>query len=373
MPAMPAASSQSHRTFALDMHRALASGDENVLSSPISIELALGMLSAGAAGETSAALSQLLRLPDGTSPFALHGAVMDAWSGAPEGYELAVANRVFAANGVEFTPAFLATTAESYGAAPETVDFAKDPEGARRQVNAWVSEQTRAKIPELFQNGDIETDTRLTLVNAVYFKGLWANPFQPELTMPAPFATSGGSVEADFLRGEKRVLYAEDEDLQAVLIPYKGEKAGFLAILPKDPAGLVALESHFDAERLQALTRSMKAQEVDLWLPKVDLNTRYNLRAALTAMGGESVFSSSADFSKLTSGEDRLVVDTAIHEVVLTLDEQGTEAAAATGIGIKATSLKMNPIFRADRPFLFAVWERDLELPVFFGRLSDPS
>lgn len=373
MPALAADASASHRTFALDIHRALATDDGNVLSSPISIELALGMLSAGAAGETSVVLSDLLRLPEGTSPFALHRAMLAAWSSGGDGYQLSVANRVYASREVAFSPEFLATTSESYGAAPETVDFSKDAEGARKQINNWVSEKTKTKIPELFQAGDIGPDTRVTLVNALYFKGLWASPFQPELTMPAPFATAAGAVEADFLRGEKRVLYAEDADLQAVLIPYKGDKAGFLAVLPKDPKGLETLESTFDAKRLQELTRSMTMQTVDLWIPKADLQARYELRAAIGKMGGEQLFASSADFSKLTAGDDRLAIDTAIHQVVLTLDEQGTEAAAATGIGIKATSLSMNPIFRADRPFVFAVWERDLEVPVFLGRMADPS
>lgn len=370
----PAPEVSEMRTFALDLYARLRDERGNLAVSPLSVASALVPLADGARGTTRAEIERSLRLP-GSWESSRAGwletlAAIGARGG--DGVDLDAANALWVAKGERLLPAFLDGVSKGLGVAVERVDFAGDPGGTEERINRFVSEVTRGKIPRLVSN--LDPRTRLLIVNAVYFKGLWASPFEKERTETLPFTeASGASAPIPFLRKKEEFRYFEDADLQALELPYRGGKVRMLLLLPRAKGGLPALERALDRARYDAIVNGMRTWDVDVSIPKFEIESSFERTfvRALEGLGVKTAFTEAADFSGMT-GVRGLFVSRAIHKVFVAIDEEGTEAAAATGVGMRPVSVVPSARFVADHPFLFAIRDVPTGTILFFGRVEAP-
>ena len=362
--------------FAVELHGALRSTPGNVVDSPLSISTALGMLFAGSAGGTRAEMRRVLHLPaDEARVSAGYGALFTLLElrTAVAGSRWTLANRVWVQEGMTLRPAFVATTRDGFRSEAGTLDFARSPEPARAAMNRWIEEKTQDRIRDLFPAGSITPATRVVLANAIYFTGLWAKPFAKERTRPVPFHVAGGA-------GAPVPTMFATEDLPLVRIagarlvdlPYVGETLSMTILLPDSVGGLTAIEERLDADSLRAWTAGFSSARVELGLPRFKVTSRLELTGPLSAMGMPSAFDeSTADFSGM-SGKRDLFVSLVAHQAFVEVNEEGTEAAAATGIVMRTTSAPLLETFLVDRPFLFFIRDRSSGLVLFMGRVVDP-
>jgi serpin B len=372
----------------------------NVVFSPISIALALAMTSAGARGQT---LDEMLRTlhVDAAGAASLHpdtkslSDLLAAQNNAD--VALTIANSLWGGTGFSFEQAFLDLLAASYGAGMNTVDYAADPEAARGVINQWVSDRTRARIPQLLPPGLITTDTVLTLVNAIYMKAPWASPFSEVATTDLQFSRwdrSMVSVPA-MRKSASYVPYAAGLGWQAIELQYggggtpplggPGQLSMVIVVADTSLPGTSFAPRHAsdadvtaqDAQLWNALTSAiglLRGDWVDIALPRFDIEFKLGMRETLSSLGMPLAFTDSADFSAITT-QRSLMIDEVIHQANITVDEKGTEAAAATAVILLPSSGPPdNPIrFVVDRTFLFAVRERSTGAVLFAGRVADPS
>jgi serpin B len=366
--------------FAVDLYRELAkeSQDKNLFFSPTSISVALAMTAAGGRSQTEAEMTQVLHLT-GILPqaHAEYHKLLDRWNadGKDRGYQLRVANRLWGQKGFHFLPAYLDLTQGQYGAELGVVDFGQS-ETARKEINAWVEKQTANKIQDLIPTGALDALTRLVLTNAIYFKGAWANPFKKEQTRDEDFALSGGrKVKTPLMHQTQTYRYAEDNTLQALELPYKGNELAMLVLLPKMPDGLAALEQSLSAQQIVDLRAKLRPQKVNAYLPRFKLETSFALKGTLTALGMKTPFSPAADFSGM-DGEKDLYLSAVIHKAFVDVNEEGTEAAAATGaiMALRSARIERPPVeFRADHPFVFMICDKRDGGILFLGRMTNPT
>ncbi len=364
--------------FAVDLYSKLRGQEGNLFFSPYSISTALAMTYAGARGETATQMAETLHFD--LRDAALHNAYAKLIAETEkateaEGCELSVANALWAQQGYEFLRAFLRLVRESYDAPLHEVDFVGATEQARTRINDWVAERTRDKIQDLIPPGALDALTRLVLTNAVYFKGDWAHPFEEDDTTEERFWTSAEeSVPAPMMHQAEDFGYRESESWQMVELPYAGETLSMVVVLPRQKDGLASLEKQLTAEKLAGWMRGLAERKVNLTLPKFKLTSRFELAAVLGGLGMRDAFSPrSADFSGMTGKRD-LFVSAVIHKAYVDVNEEGTEAAAATGVVMKLTAVRpMEPVtFRADHPFLFLIRHRGTGSILFMGRVAEP-
>jgi serpin B len=294
---------------------------------------------------------------------------------AGEPFELSIANSIWAEKTYEFLDPFLETLALNYGAGARLVDFIDDSEGARTAINAWVSAETNGRIPELIPQGIIDAMTRLVLTNAIFFKASWAEPFPETLTEDGDFhLVSGETVTASMMHssGSQGLLYAEDEDFQAVELPYAGDEMAMLVILPAE-GRFADFEAGFDADELAEIVASLELEEVSVVFPKFEFSSDLPLKQVLTDLGMPAAFEPGvADFSGMDGTRDLFIQDV-LHKAFVAVDEEGTEAAAATAVVVGVTSAPAEPkLFEANRPFLFLIRDRVTGTVLFVGRVLDP-
>ena len=349
--------------FAVNLYEHLAKrgGEKNLVFSPYSISSALSMAREGARGKTADEMAKLLGQP-GLADFAK--------AANTNGNVFLDANRVWVQKDFPLLPDFLRTLETTYRAPAATVDFMRDADGARREINTWTARQTRDRIRDLFAPGTLDADTRLVLTSAVYFYGKWANPFRPAETRPAPFTLSNGAkVQTDFMNRTGRYAYAETPSGQFLEMRYDGSGLAFDIFLPKAGG---ALESP-TPERLAAWTGALQERNVRVSIPKFRVESEFSLVPVLSAMGMPSAFTRAADFSGMNGRRD-LFLSRVVHKAFVDVAEEGTEAAAATGIGVSLTSMPLNPepVFLADRPFVFLIRDTRSGLVLFEGRLMNP-
>lgn len=370
--------------FGLDVWRALAAEGEaegNFAISPASLSLALAMTYGGARGQTAEAMARALHLassPD--QAMADAGALISTWNDPQRtAYELAIANRLFAEQRYDFREAYLAATRDRFGAEVERLDFRGDAEGARQTINGWVEERTRDRIQDLLPEGSIADDTRLVLVNAVYFHGRWLREFDPEQTTDRSFFVHGREQAQVPTMHAVGGRYGEDEGVQLLELPYAGEELAMLIVLPRQRDGIAALEERLDeAQVAQWAERVAEHRRVEILLPRFRVETdSLALREPLVALGMGVAFSDRADFSAMTEPhETPLKIDEVFHRVFVEVNEEGTEAAAATGVVmVEITSAGPRaepPRFVADHPFLFFLRDQRTGAILFAGRVSDP-
>ncbi len=373
MPALTAFDpAESVNQLSMELYQRLAAGQKgNLFLSPYSISSALAMTYGGARGETAAQMASTLHFggPDATHPaFAYLRNTLNAIQ--ENGHvQLNVANSLWPQKEYAFLPEYIALAKEFYGTEIEAVDFKADTEGARQKINTWVEAKTNDRIKDLIPEGMLDPATRLVLANAIYFKGNWARQFKTEATRPAPFNLADGStVEVPMMSQTADFKLAHTDDFQALELPYEGGDLSMLILLPHQPNGLADLEQRLDLDTLYDL--EFQERETMLQLPKFKLEWKFELSKTLAAMGMPLAFSDQADFSGL-DGSRSLTIGCVIHQAFVEVNEEGTEAAAATAVGIKAMS--MPPQFVADRPFLFLIRENTTGAILFIGRVMDPT
>ncbi len=359
----------------LDLYKRLVQSADNVFLSPHSISVALAMTYEGARSETSAQMSEALHFG---VPAARLRPGMQALSRAlrpaeDAGYALHVANALWGMQGHEFEPGFLDVLRQSYEAPLKQVNFAES-EAARATINDWVAEATRGKIKELIPSGVLDGLTRLVLTNAIYFKGDWASKFKPEATKPLPFKLlQGKPVKTPLMHQVAEFGYAESDEAQVLSLPYKGDALSMIVVLPRKADGLPEIEAKLDAAALEEWTRNLGQRKVSVFLPKFKIESMFSLSGALKELGMKDAFEADrADLSGM-DGTRELFVNEVIHKSFVEVNEEGTEAAAATGVVVGVRSLPQPPPeFRADHPFLFFIRHDATGSILFIGRLARP-
>lgn len=368
----------SNNDFALELYARLGSREGNIFFSPYSLSSALAMVYGGARGATEKEMTRVLHFAPEQENF--HPAffyLTQDLLGKKEAVELFSANALWGQKGYEFLPAYLALVKKYYGAAPYDVDFIKNTEGARVKINTWTEEQTKNKIRELLKPGILQPLTRLVLTDAIYFNGKWATAFKKEATRKDSFTLpSGFKISVPMMNQEGIFPYFEDEAFQAISLPYgRGEFSMFI-LLPRKEDGLPDLEESLPRKfiMLPFLCRKVK---VRLFLPKFTMEGELSLAGTLQSMGMKTAFSPEADFSGMTQRKE-LFISEVIHKAFVDVQEEGTEAAAATAIaampvGIEApVREEISRLFRADHPFLFFIRHNPSGSILFMGRLENP-
>ena len=367
---------RGNNAFAVELHKQLMGREGNLFYSPHSISTALAMTYAGARGNTAKQMGDVLHF--GLPRKELHAAfssLQDALNVIQEkGHiRLNIANALWPQETFKFLPEFTGLVEKQYRAAITALDFQGDAEGARRTINTWVKDKTKGKIENLIPKGVLNRATRLVLTNAIYFKGDWKHPFEKESTRPADFHPAGGqTVKAPMMFQSAAFGYAEDKAgrVKVLEMPYEGEQLSMVVILPDQADGLAALEKQLTAGQVDAWTKNLRRQKVDAWIPKFKLEAEFALTGTLKAMGMTDAFDSRADFSGM-NGERNLFLSAVLHKAFVDVNEEGTEAAAATGIAVGTTAIIEKPQFRADHPFLFLIRDRASGSILFLGRVSD--
>ncbi len=372
---------EGNTAFALDLYHRVRTQGGNLFFSPYSISTALAMTYAGARGQTEKEMARVLHF---TLPQAeLHCAFAELAERFAEiekqgQISLIVANSLWCEQTYPFLDTFLDLNRKHYRAEVRLVDFVGRPEPSRREINAWVEEKTHGKIRDLIQPGQITEVTTLVLCNAIYFKGLWLTQFRPDVTRVEPFfIAKERKVNAPLMRQTLRVQTHATSDAVIFALPYAGEDLSLVVLLPKTVDGLEAIESQLTAARLQTwLTALDKARGIKavVYLPRFKLTCRLDLAGVLAAMGMPSAFRRGADFSGISHAND-LFISHVVHQAFVDVNEEGTEAAGATGVVVSRTAVEpTRPLeLRVDHPFLFIIRERQTGSILFLGRVVDPT
>ncbi|MCE9572366.1 MAG: serpin family protein [Deltaproteobacteria bacterium] len=358
----------SLRALALDLHHRVAVGDDNTVVSPASVAIALGMAQLGARGTTADELAHALHLSTATGDGAALAGLAAVLQGKAASWELASANRLWAAESLTLRPDYVERT----GASLARTDFA-EPAAAARIINAWIAAQTRDRITDLISPAALSASTRLVITNALYLKAAWRSRFSAGATEGAPFTALDGSRVATLLmhqRGE--FALAAHGGAHAVALPYAGGALSFIAILPDAPADFRRYEQELDGARLGDLLDHLAPAQVSVSLPRFEVRASTPLRDALEALGVKAAFSDHADFSAIAA--EPLRIDAVIHQGYVRVDESGTEAAAATAAVLVVRSIPPPSYdFRADRPFLYVILHNTTGAILFIGRMVKPA
>jgi len=388
--------------LAVELHRQLATADENLCVSPYSIENALAMTYSGADGETRTEMARVLRFPtNDTGVPASFSALQHSleqmsaktaeivkqskkFGGPSEPITLNIANRLFAQKGYAFRAAYLSLVKQNFGGAFEPIDFVADPAAATQHINKSVADQTRDHIRDLIPGGALDETTRLVLANALYLKAPWASEFSQNATQPEPFFVHGGApVDVPMMRKtDKHFGYARHEGFTVVSLPYAGDDLQFVVLLPDEIDGLRKLESKLTADVLAGCAK-LEKRDVDLHLPKFKLEPpTITLAEKFEALGMKTAFDKpqgSANFDKIAprTPKDYLYISQIFHKTFIAVDEKGTEAAAATAVAMMAGTAFRSPPpppieVKIDRPFIYAIQHVPSGVCLFLGRVTDP-
>ena len=376
--------------FALDLHKCLANdhkfANDNLFYSPSSLVIALAMTSHGARGNTAAEIMKVLHVASGSSPD-LNKSMkkfIDTLNGASDqSNKLLTANRLFVEKSLNILEAFKEGTREFYDAELALVDYIRNAEEAREEINHWVEQKTNSKIKNLIPPGMLSSDTRLTLVNAIYFKGLWLEQFSKDKTFSSSFFVSQNEeIKVNMMFKLANFNYFESEELacQVLEMPYIGRKMSMVIYLPNKINGLAELEERMTHDSLQKSLSSLDASihdELAVRLPKFKLTQQFDLNEILSKMGAEEMFiPDKADLSGIKSGISEtlynLYVSKVVHKAFVEVNEEGTEAAAVTAIRVQFHRSVVEE-FKADHPFLFLIRHNDSGAILFLGRVMKPS
>jgi serpin B len=369
--------------FAFDMYQAFREEDGNLFYSPYSISLALAMTYAGARGKTEQQMANTLCfiLPQDRLHPAFNSLDIElsrrgegAKGKDEEGFRLNIVNAIWGQENYEFLSKFLDLLAENYGAGLRPLDFANAPEESRITINNWVSDQTEGRIEDLIAPGEIHELTRLVLTNAIYFNAAWQYPFKEDATYDGTFyLLNGDEITVPMMRQTEWFGYGEGDGYQAVELPYDGGELSMVILLPR--AGYFAsFEDLLDAQRLDEIVGRLEYREVALTMPKFEFESDFRLRETLTALGMPDAFVwEIADFSGMT-GNRKLFIEEVIHKAFVSVDEAGTEAAAATAV-VAPTAMPPGeePVqVTIDRPSVFLIHDIQTGAILFVGRIVNP-
>ncbi len=375
---------EGNNRFALELYAGLLQDPEalrqggNVFFSPYSISTALAMTYAGARGETAKQMAKTLRFTLGQQQlhraFGSHIRRLNE-QGKKGNYELAVANALWGQTGYTFLDSFLRLLERTYGAGLKEVDFAGATEQARLTINKWVEDKTKERIRDLIRPGVLNELTTLVLTNAIYFKGDWLSKFDEDNTRARPFhISSDRSINVPMMYQSQKFNYADRENLQILELPYKGGDLSMIVLLPKQVDGISNLERSLTVEKLKLWLKALRSRKVNVFLPKFKLTWgAYDLTRLLGRMGMKDAFSlPPADFSGITGKKD-LFISNVVHKAFVAVDEEGTEAAAATAVAFRKLAVVDVPVFRADHPFVFMIRDNQSGAILFMGRVVNPA
>jgi serpin B len=368
--------------FAVDLYGRLREQKGNLFFSPESISTAFAMADAGARGETAAEMARVFHftLPQDRLHPAM-GALLAGMNATHAGYELRVADALWAEQDARFLPSYLGQMQSDYGADFHRVDFRTQSEAVRGTINQWVEKETNDRITNLIGPGVLTSDTRLVLTNAIYFKGTWRDPFEKGATTEDVdfHVAAAQTVKAPLMHRTGGYRYYDGGTFQELEMPYQGDDLAMVVVLPKQTDGLGALEQKFTAATAEEWVEKLEpAQKVILTLPRFTMTQQFELSGTLAAMGMPQAFTRQADFSGMT-GKPEFLISAAIHKAFVDVNEQGTEAAAATSTVMRAMAMrapmKEPPpvVFRADHPFLLMIRDVKTGGILFLGRVEDPT
>jgi len=366
---------EGNTAFAVRLYLELSGEEGNLFFSPYSLSTALAMVYGGADGKTEAQMRQAMYFgPNSRTFHNAYGALIERLNeqGQKGDYRLLVANALWAQEDFRFLDPYLDLVRENYDARAERVNYLTASQKAAETINAWVEDKTEGKITDLIAPGALSAQTRLVLTNAIYFKGSWAEQFDKAQTRQAPFYISRqDTVQVPMMHRKDDYRYGKYDGVQVLEMPYKGQDLSMVVLLPEGREPL-ALEQRLSPEALAEWTKRLRKQEVDVYLPKFTMTSKFELSNVLTAMGMPLAFSQQADFSKMTGDKD-LFISQVVHKAYVDVNEEGTEAAAATGVEMSLTALPLEtPVFRADRPFVFVIKDNGTGAILFMGRMANP-
>jgi serpin B len=348
--------------------------DQNIFFSPYSLATALAMTYAGSRGDTAKQMAQTLRFtlpqPGLHQAFAaLNGQIVPA---ATKPYQLNCANALWGQRNYHFEAEFTALVNQYYNGGMQMVDYINQRTVAVKTINNWAGRQTASKINNILKDDDINALTRLILTNAIYFKGNWESQFKPEATQSGPFMTvAARTVTVPLMRQKGEFRYAEDKGAQILELPYVGQDLAMLVMLPKEE--LTRFEAGLTVERIRDWRGRLAEQKVEVTIPRFKFTARYYLDDILPQMGMVDAFSDSkADFSGINGKRD-LYIQHLIHQAMIDVNEEGSEAAAVTAVVMGLKSINLNLVFQADHPFVFAIIHQKTGSVLFLGRVADPS
>lgn len=372
--------------FCVDLYKQLAVKPGNHFFSPFSIVTALAMTSAGAGGETDVEMAAALHLnPDPAKRHAecaswarmLNSANDSLFKRPAGGMEISTANSIWLATRLQFKKSFVDIAKKDYQAEVRAADFAGSSRKAADNINDWVEDKTKGKIKDIVDPRAITPDTAVILANAIYFKADWAAPFEAESTRDADFTLDGGEkIKTPLMAQTASFNYVnrEAEGFSALEMAYKGQRMTMLILLPHKVDGLPALEKKLTGPLVTDTIESLERQRVVVFMPKFHAETEYQLADPLQALGMKLAFSPNADFSGISDVKP-IYISAVIHKAFVDVDEKGTEAAAATVVGIRAGSApppKPPAVFRADHPFIYFIRDTQTGQILFAGRMADP-
>ncbi|XP_078544127.1 serpin B6-like isoform X1 [Lissotriton helveticus] len=376
--------SEANTSFALDLWKKLSENDKkkNLFYSPISISSALAMVFLGARGDTAAQMVQALQLHKAKDVHPGFQSLTSEINKSDTKYLLRIANRLFGEKSYTFNTGFLDSCSKFYLSELEQVDFQQEYEGARGRINNWVEEKTEGKIQNLLVEGTIDSLTRLVLVNAIYFKGNWADQFKKDHTQEMPFRINKNDtkpVQMMFRKGKYPMTYIGEQQTRIIELPYEDKELSMIIMLPDDinddSTGLEKLERELTYEKFTNWTNPemMDTNEVELFLPRFNLEENYDLKPILTSLGMLDAFDVvKSDFSGMSDNND-LVLSKVVHKAFVDVNEEGTEAAAATAavMMLRCAMIRV-PRFKADHPFLFFIRHNKTRNILFCGRFCSP-
>lgn len=364
----------ANNMLAIDLYMDISSDDGNVFFSPYSIQSALAMTYEGAKGETAQEMQEVLNLPENDTARRTGSAgIYHLINDEKKEYQLSTANALWLQEGFLLDTDYTDTIHRYYGGKVTNLDFGGATEESRQTINSWVKDQTNEKIKDLIPQGLLGVDTRLVLTNAIYFKGTWVKEFDPKDTKDEVFTRSSGeTVTAEMMRltgDEVKFPFAETKDAQILELPYDGGDLSMILILPKK-GGFEKVQDSLSIDAIESWKDSLSEKKVNVYLPKFKFETKYMMKENLVDLGMKRAFTNDADFTGMSNGEN-LFIEEVIHQAYVAVDEEGTEAAAATGIVM--TKGPIVPIFRADRPFIFLIQQKKTGNILFMGRVDDPT
>ncbi|GAB1298064.1 NK26 [Apodemus speciosus] len=372
--------SEANGTFAIHLLKTLCQDkpSENVCYSPVSISSALAMVLLGAKGDTAVQICQALHLNPDKDIHQGFQLLLQNLNKKNKNHCLRMANRLFAENTCELLPAFKESCLKFYHSEMEQLSFAEAAEESRKHINTWVSKQTKGKIQDLLSKDSVDSQTRLILVNALYFQGTWYKFFEKDSTKEMPFKINKRETRPVQMMWQEDTFYhayVKEIQAQVLVMPYEGMELSFVVLLPDEGMDISKVENNLTFEKLTAWTKpeSMQCDEIHVYLPKFQLQEQYDMQTLFQHLGMMDVFDGSkADLSGMSTGED-LCLSKFVHKCVVEVNEEGTEAAAASaGKIILFCDSSYTPTFCADHPFLFFIKHNKTNSILFCGRFSSP-
>ena len=368
----------ANNQFAIAMYQQINGqpdqADKNVFFSPYSLSTVMAILYAAAEGETKAQIQKTFHYP---APAILNpnsAALYNQFNKPNPDYKLATVNDLWMQQGLTLNKSYTDTLQHYYSGQVTALDFEGSPDPARQTINKKIADKTKQLIPELLPKGSIKSDTAVVLTNAIYFKGDWTLPFTAERTSAQPFYNAiGRASTVQMMQQQSYFSYYENKHIQVVQLPYKGDDLSMLVVLPKlnHKLAMQQLAKSLNATKIKQWSAGLVRQEVDLQLPKFKLDARYQMKTLLADMGMPKAFNNGAEFNLYADGPP-IKLDEVYHQAVVTVDEKGTEAAAATAIVGMYTGMSYPAEFKADHPFMFMIKDNKTGAILFLGQVNKP-